>query len=370
MFGKMFNRFVVGMLTLALASSFVAVTEAADAKAGGKGGTSNASAAPFAVYYRSSATGPWLFYVGKDTKAAAQATAAELTDLGYLTKIMNDAELAAPEGWIPLFNGKDLTGWKVLNGKMDVWGADADRHILYVEGKGGGWLMTEEQYGNFEAVLDFKMAKRGDSGVALRAPFMGSPASQGMEVQLLDDENYKGLRPAQYTGSIYDVIAPSERVSKSAGEWQNLHIIASGRRLIVELNGTKVIDANLDDYQDRARPGLLRASGLIGLQSNEGRIEFRNLFVRPLNGASLSSGTVVNGSVGVGSLGGFSSSGSSSSSWGSSAKWGGHATHHKHHQAHHHHHKQHKHHHKHHHKQHKHHGHHGHGHHGHGHHHK
>lgn len=187
-----------------------------------------------------------------------------------------------PEGFSPLFNGKDLSGWKVLNGKMDVWGADKD--ILYVDGKGGGWLMTEKEYGDFELVLEFKMPKMGNSGVALRAPLMGDPAYQGMEIQLLDDENYKGLRPTQYTGSIYDVVAPSKQVTKPAGEWQKIHIIAKGRQVTVELNGTKIVDANLDDYKDRAKahPGLLRTTGHLGLQSHDGRVEFRNLFVKPL----------------------------------------------------------------------------------------
>jgi len=195
-----------------------------------------------------------------------------------------------PEGFVPLFNGKDLTGWKVLNGKMDVWGADKD--ILFVDGRGGGWLMTEKEYGDFEVVLEFKMPKMGNSGVALRAPLMGDPAYQGMEIQLLDDENYKGLKPTQYTGSIYDVVAPSKQVTKPAGEWQKIHIIAKGRQITVELNGTKIVDANLDDYKDRAKadpdkklaahPGLVRTSGHLGLQSHDGRVEFRNLFVKPL----------------------------------------------------------------------------------------
>src|SRR5271165_2094762 len=195
-----------------------------------------------------------------------------------------------PEGFVPLFNGKDLTGWKVLNGKMDVWGADKD--ILYVDGRGGGWLMTEKEYGDFEVVLEFKMPKMGNSGVALRAPLMGDPAYQGMEIQLLDDENYKGLKPTQYTGSIYDVVAPSKRVTKPAGEWQKIHITAKGQQITVELNGTKIVDANLDDYKDRAKadpdkklaahPGLARTSGHLGLQSHDGRVEFRNLFVKPL----------------------------------------------------------------------------------------
>src|SRR5690348_8594251 len=49
-----------------------------------------------------------------------------------------------PPGFDPLFNGKDLAGWKVLNGKMDVWGAE--NGLLFVNGKGGGWLMTEQEY--------------------------------------------------------------------------------------------------------------------------------------------------------------------------------------------------------------------------------
>jgi hypothetical protein len=196
-----------------------------------------------------------------------------------------------PEGFTSLFNGKDLTGWKVLpGGKMEVWGVD--KGIMYVDGKGGSWLMTEKEYGDFELFVEFKMPKKGNSGVALRAPFMGDPAYQGMEIQLLDDENYKGLRPTQYTGSIYDVVAPSKNVTKPAGEWQKIHITAKGRQITVELNGTKIVDANLDDYKDRvkadpekklaAHPGLARTSGHLGLQSHDGRVEFRNLFVKPL----------------------------------------------------------------------------------------
>jgi hypothetical protein len=52
----------------------------------------------------------------------------------------------------------------------------------------------------------------------------------------------------------------------------------------VELNGTTVLDANLNDYRDRANrhPGLLRDNGCLGLQSSDGRVEFRNLFVKEL----------------------------------------------------------------------------------------
>jgi hypothetical protein len=191
-----------------------------------------------------------------------------------------------PEGFVALFNGKDLKGWKVLDGKMEVW--KAEDGLLVVDGKGGGWLMTEREYADFELRLEFKMPKQGNSGVALRAPFEKGkrPSHDGMEIQLLDDvwhkENYKGLKPTQLTGSIYDVVPPSKDALKPVGEWNQMMIVARGRKVSVELNGTKVVDANLDDHKDREKdhPGLKREKGHLGLQSHDGRVEFRNLYVK------------------------------------------------------------------------------------------
>jgi len=187
------------------------------------------------------------------------------------------------EGFEPLFNGKDLTGWKVNEGgKMEFWGAE--NGILFVNGGGGGWLMTEKEYANFEVQLEYKMPKHGNSGVALRSPMRGDPAYVGMEIQLLDDANWSNLRPTQFTGSIYDVVPPSKHVTKPFGEWNKIRIVAKGRQVMVELNGTKIVDANLDDYKERIRrhPGLVRDKGHLGLQSHDGRVEFRNLYVKAL----------------------------------------------------------------------------------------
>ncbi len=186
-------------------------------------------------------------------------------------------------GFESLFNGKDLTGWRVNEGgKITYWGAEDG--LLFVKGGGGGWLMTEKEYSDFEIRLEYKMPKHGNSGVALRSPMKGDPAYVGMEIQLLDDENYKGLRPAQFAGSIYDVVPASKHVSKPYGQWNTMHITAKGRHVTVEHNVVQVVDANLDDHKDRVdkHPGLLREKGHLGLQSHDGRVEFRNLFVKPL----------------------------------------------------------------------------------------
>jgi hypothetical protein len=192
-----------------------------------------------------------------------------------------------PEGFENLFNGKTLEGWVVnKGGNMDRWGAEDG--LLFTKGGGGGWLMTEKEYGDFELRLEFKIPEKGNSGVGLRSPLEGDPAYVGMEIQILDNawykENLKGLRDVQHTGAIYDVVAPSTDATKPIGEWNTYRIIALGRYVVIILNGTEIVKANLDDYKDRAakHPGLLREKGHLGLQSHDGRVEFRNIFVKAL----------------------------------------------------------------------------------------
>jgi hypothetical protein len=203
--------------------------------------------------------------------------------LWLLAMLAQPANADPPEGFTALFNDKDLTGWKAT-GKMEVWGADADKKILFVSGSGGGWLMTEKEYGDFEIRLEYKMPKMGNSGVGIRSPLKGDPAYAGMEIQLLDDANWKGLRPEQQTGSIYDVVAAKKINSKPFGEWNSMRIVAKGRKILVEQNGETLVDANLDDHEKHFKnhPGLTRAKGHIGLQSYNFRVEFRNIYIKPL----------------------------------------------------------------------------------------
>ena len=199
-------------------------------------------------------------------------------------------EKNVPEGFTPLFNGKDLTGWRVNEGgNLKVWGAE--NGILYVKGGGGGWLMTDKEYSDFELRLGFKLPKAGNSGVALRCALKGNPHLEaGMEIQLLDDpwyldeKNYKGLKPTQKTGSIYGIVPPSKDALKPVGEWNQMRITAKGPRIAVELNGEKIVDADLRDHKDKEKEhkGMMRPKGHLGLQSHDGRVEFRNLFVKEL----------------------------------------------------------------------------------------
>lgn len=179
-----------------------------------------------------------------------------------------------------LFNGEDLSGWERASDDAGEW--HAEDGLLYTEG-GGGWLSTTERYDNFKLELEYRLPEGGNSGVFLRAPREGNPAYEGLEIQLLDDEAepYAGLEPWQYTGSIYDVKAPSKKASKKAGEWQKMEIIADGSEFKVRLNGVTINKANLVHHMNRVdeHPGLKRRSGYIGLQNHNSRVEFRNITI-------------------------------------------------------------------------------------------
>jgi hypothetical protein len=161
--------------------------------------------------------------------------------------------------------------------------------MLVCADRGGGWLGTEREYGDFELQLQYRLTPGGNSGVYIRAPETGHISRVGMEIQVLDDAHprYAKLANYQYTGSIYHVVGPSEKASKPAGEWNDMTILANGRNVQVTLNGKKIVDANLDDYLKneavaKEHTGLARSSGRIGLQSHTDRVEFRNIRIREL----------------------------------------------------------------------------------------
>ena len=192
-----------------------------------------------------------------------------------------------PEGFTALFNGKDLTGWKPT-GKADVWSAEDG--AIVCKGGGGGYLLTDKEYGDFEFRCEYKWAKDGgNSGVGIRTPEKGDPAYAGMEIQLIDDEGWEKVNGSkladyQHTGSIYDVQPAKTQANKPVGEWNAVRIVCQGRKVQVELNGKELVNANLDDFEKKfdKHPGLKREKGFIGFQSYNIRVDFRNVSIKEL----------------------------------------------------------------------------------------
>jgi len=201
-----------------------------------------------------------------------------------LLPLLSAVAASAEDAWTPLFNGKDLTGWKPEGGAQTSW--HVEDGLLYCSGGGGGWLSTDKEYANFELELEFRVPPGGNSGVFLRAPKEGDGAYAGMEIQVLDDDakEYAGIQPWQHCGSIYGVVAAKPGAVKKAGEWQKYHILCNGRHVKVTLNDMVVADADLDDHKDKeaSHPGLKRTTGYIGLQNHGTRLDFKNIRIHTL----------------------------------------------------------------------------------------
>ena len=194
---------------------------------------------------------------------------------------------ATEPGFKPIFDGGTLHGWKLENGKGSGYVVGSG-HIICPE-DGGGNLFTEKEYANFVLRFEFLLTEGANNGIGIRAPYQGDAAYQGMEIQILDHDapEYRGkLRPAQFHGSIYDVVAAKTGYLKATGEWNSEEIRAEGRHIVVTLNGHEIVNANLDDVKDPAvlakHPGLARKTGHIGLLGHGTRVEFRNLRVKEL----------------------------------------------------------------------------------------
>lgn len=185
----------------------------------------------------------------------------------------------------PLFDGKSLKGWANVGGSEGNWLVRDG--LLITRGEGGGWLSTEKEYRDFEISLEYKLQAGGNSGVFIRSPHTGDPAYTGIEIQILDDndDRYKDLRPFQYCGSVYGVIAAKRGSTNGPGEWNRMTIRAAGSRITVSLNGQTIVDGDLKDHPEAAaeHPGIQRDRGFIGLQSHSEPVEFRNITLKSLD---------------------------------------------------------------------------------------
>lgn len=201
--------------------------------------------------------------------------------------------LAAPlfaqeEGFRPLFDGKTLDGWFVVNKMGPGFLVEDGRIVCPFEG--GQKLMTEKEYANFVLRLEYKMQADGNNGIGIRAPRNGQTSVHGMEIQILDQTGPKykpmKLKPEQYHGSIYDVWPARTGFLKPPGEWNTQEIKADGRRITITLNGVVILDADLDLVREpevlKKHPGLQRKSGHIALLGHQAHVEFRNIRIKEL----------------------------------------------------------------------------------------
>lgn len=206
--------------------------------------------------------------------------------LGHTALAEEPAPAAATEGFTSLYNGRNLAGWTVKDGKTDVWKADGE--VLRCIGPGGGWLRTEAAYGDFILKVDYRIPAGGNSGVGIRLPLEGEPHLAGMEIQILDDDapEHQNLVDAQHTGSIYYQVAAKQGVARKPGEWNAYQITCRGPQVKVVLNDETVVDADVTEYAEGKgghKPLPERPEyGFVGLQSHGTIVEFRKIELKNL----------------------------------------------------------------------------------------
>ncbi|MBL9118680.1 MAG: DUF1080 domain-containing protein [Phycisphaerae bacterium] len=187
-------------------------------------------------------------------------------------------------GFVPLFNGKDLTGW---TGDTKGYLVEDGAIVCGPEGRN---LYTSDEFGNFSFRFEFKLTPGANNGIGIRTPSEGDAAYVGMEVQILDNtaKQYESLKDYQFHGSIYGIAAAKREFLKPVGDWNAEEIIANGRSIKVILNGETIVDVNLDEItkngtlDGKEHPGLKNAKGHIGFCGHGDRVMFRNVRVKSL----------------------------------------------------------------------------------------
>jgi len=201
------------------------------------------------------------------------------------------ADNTPPEGFVALFNGKDLTGWKGLVGNpksraamspdelaaaQEKADAQMREHwkvvdgVLVFDGKGKS-LCTAKDYGDFELLVDWKILPRGDSGIYLR----GSP-----QVQIWDFNQHPEGSGGLYNNKVHPS-KPLKCADKPIGEWNTFRIRMVGEKVSVWLNGELVVDdVVMENYWERDKP--IYPTGQIELQNHGNTLYFKNVYLKEI----------------------------------------------------------------------------------------
>ena len=182
-------------------------------------------------------------------------------------------------GWISLFDGHSLFGWKP-NCETTNWSVQDG--VIQADAGDPGMLMTTVELADYELQCDFRLEKGGNSGIFLRTLFDPQDASKDCyELNICDSH------PEFPTGSLAGR-KKAEKKTDSDGQWNTFHVRLEGAQIQVKLNGDVVMD--LTDTSETARQ-----IGHIGLQMKEGKVEFRNVLLRPLGMKSIFNGKDLTG---------------------------------------------------------------------------
>ena len=189
------------------------------------------------------------------------------------------AQAPKERGWVALFNGKDLTGWK--NNGQEKW--VVENGTIYCESTANkyGYLTTEKTYKDFDLRLKFRGEAEGNSGVFLHAKITGMNPETGPDIQGMQVEVDPSV--GKHTGGLYEsggrewVVMPSAESEKALkpGQWNELEAKVQDHHIATYLNGVKI-----SDFED---PKPTFTEGVIGLQIHTGggvKMRGKDIYIR------------------------------------------------------------------------------------------
>ena len=213
----------------------------------------------------------------------------------------NEAKGTQEQGkWTPLFNGKDLKGWRAYK-KPDASGTrwTVVDGMLTIASSGAGDtrgardLITDATFEQFDLRWEWKIAQGGNSGVKYFV-LEDQDSAIGHEYQLIDDERHPDAKigPHRQTAALYDVFPAHDRPLKPAGEWNTSEVIVKGKHVTHLLNGKTVLEYDLESpelkaaiakskFKDVARFGKLQP-GHILVQDHGDQVWYRKIEIKNL----------------------------------------------------------------------------------------
>lgn len=205
------------------------------------------------------------------------------------------------EGWILLFNGKNLDGWTAV-GKTTLpeqgWVVEDGAIIANKAGSArGGDLITKNEYGEFDLQFEYKLSKGANSGVKYFFHKYGT-SWLGCEYQAIDEENHPEkdhLTGVHQTASLYDIYETQIKAPvKPYGEWNKGRILSKGSKVTHFLNGKKVLtyDRMGQEFKEAVKKSKFKDAvptfgtidkGYILLQDHQDEVYFKNIKIKDLS---------------------------------------------------------------------------------------
>ena len=194
---------------------------------------------------------------------------------------------ADQDGWVTLFDGKNLGGWQNASGAEPGAGWVVEDGAMVRKDRAGD-IWTKRRFGDFTLDLEFKT--QGNSGIFIRTDNPRDCVQTGIEIQVDRPSNNPGKHSC---GAAYDLVAPSKNMAKP-NEWNHVAITAVDNKITVVMNGQQIVDMDLNQWSQAAknpdgsknkfRTALkdFKRLGHVGLQDHGAAVAYRNIKIKPL----------------------------------------------------------------------------------------